>query len=258
MDMKNVDELWVPISEDTKTIEIMDEFEGRNPKNPRLYKRLVVKNKTRLFAHEGFLYYYYLVVERGQFSIRSKENYSGDITMTAFKTGNNEKLVKFFSKEISVEVALQYANKNMIFRVSKPFCLRAQNSENREGYGWEWNWSYGNGMVERYGTEYGETTTYQFSGAYIVKEAFNNRKNCSAPDCRFARYDENGKDIICVRCANNQTEKKQLTASHKMHNTNSELKKICEKCSGYKRETIFTRKGKYTRAQFEREFGNRK
>ena len=69
--------------------------------------------------------------------------------------------------EVNDEIIEQYVDKNRFYRFSKPFLLRAQNSLNRTGYGWEWDWSGGYGdYIE--GTLYGETTNYYFVGVYVT------------------------------------------------------------------------------------------
>lgn len=68
--------------------------------------------------------------------------------------------------EIDDNIITQYVDKDQFYRFSTPFLLRAQNSSNRTGYGWEWDWSGGYGDYTE-GTLYGETTDYFFVGAYI-------------------------------------------------------------------------------------------
>ena len=75
--------------------------------------------------------------------------------------------MNYISQQISDDVIDKYLGKRELFCFDKPYHLRAQNSLNRTGYGWEWDWSGGIGdYIE--GTQYGETTDYGFVGVYIV------------------------------------------------------------------------------------------
>ena len=76
-------------------------------------------------------------------------------------------LSQHIASEVTDDVIEQYIDKDQFFRFSKPFLLRAQNSSNRTGYGWEWNWSGGYGDYTE-GTFYGETTNYFFVGVYVT------------------------------------------------------------------------------------------
>lgn len=58
-----------------------------------------------------------------------------------------------------------YAN-SILLPFIDPILLRAQNSNNRTGYGWIWEWN----TVTYEGTYYGETTGYPIVGCYITKQ----------------------------------------------------------------------------------------
>lgn len=148
------DELVRFISNDTRSIELFDEFE--KPYNSVFYKRIVIANGYRYKSA-----YYSFVIER----IGKKESV-GNITFTDFKTGKDIELRKHVNNELTDEIIEKYKDKNEFYRFSKPYKLRAQNSENRKGYGWTWSWHYGVGSYTE-GTQYGETTTYAFAGVYI-------------------------------------------------------------------------------------------
>ena len=152
---KIVDELKTYVFEDTRTVRLMDKFEGAE--DDTIYKRIVLENS---FYIDGAICH--LVIERA-----NKKEYIGDITFTDFKKGYTGKLRDHIESELTPDVIKKYSGKNEIFYFSKPFRLRAQNSANRTGYGTEWDWSYGIGTIVYEGTLYGETTDYVFSGAYI-------------------------------------------------------------------------------------------
>ena len=154
-------ELVVPIFEITKTVDILDTFEGFG-KNQKPYERLVISN--------GFVIksgtYVHFVIERSH-----RKDFIGDLTFTEFKTGFRSDLMKHTENELKNINVKKYIDKSEFIRFSKPYRLRAQNSRNRTGYGWEWDWSGGYGdYIE--GTLYGETTDYIFAGVYISSSQF--------------------------------------------------------------------------------------
>ena len=152
-------ELVACVFDDTRTIELMDRFEGFGEKNTKSYERLVVKNGL-LYCNYGDPYIN-LVIER-----RSDNNITGDITLTEFKKGETLQLRQHIIEELDSDILKAYKDKNQFYRFQTGYLLRAQNSKNRSGYGWRWNWSHGVGEYIR-GTEYGETTDYVFVGAYV-------------------------------------------------------------------------------------------
>ena len=176
---KIIDELVTYIWDDTRTVDLLDRFEGYGQSEPTRYRRIVIKNRKyiRYFNehHPGFN----LVIERGRGS-----DYVGNVTFTEFKKGEDSALAQYVADEVTDEIIEQYVDKDQFYRFSKPFLLRAQNSSNRTGYGWEWDWSGGYGDYTE-GTLYGETTNYFFVGVYITtsysyevssRKLFNNRK----------------------------------------------------------------------------------
>ena len=154
------EELAVSVYEDTKTIEILDRFEGYKGNTNKPYKRLVVRNGSRIYGD----YYFHYVIERGH-----KKEYVGDITFTSFKKNETNDLENHVKTELKSCDIKRYLDKDQYFRFKEPFHLRAQNSHNRTGYGWDWDWSYGVGSYTE-GTFYGETTDYIFSGVYISSD----------------------------------------------------------------------------------------
>ena len=157
------EELIATVDEGTKTIALMNQFEGYGSFNNIPYKRLIIKNIKYSWAlglprSSGIN----LVIERC-----TTDNYIGDITFTEFKQQRDQDFRAFLKKEITPDIADKYLDTNRIYRFSKPYKLRAQNKRNREGYGWEWDWSGGYGDYTE-GTFYGETTNYVFVGAYIT------------------------------------------------------------------------------------------
>ena len=156
-----IDELVTNISSDTKSVSLLDKFEGYGEGEPA-YRRIVMKNTSYAWVlglknKAGIN----LVIERS-----SKHDYVGDITFTEFKQDKDRNLRDFLRQEINDDIAEKYLDKDKFYRFSKPYHLRAQNSSNRTGYGWEWDWSGGYGDYTE-GTLYGETTDYVFVGAYI-------------------------------------------------------------------------------------------
>lgn len=160
---KEKDELKTFLDYSTKTVKLMDRFEGYDEECTR-YKRIVVSNYTSSRTLNGYLYSCNLVIER------SKGKHVGNITLTQLKNRTfpqYRQLLEYLSSQIDENIIAKYGGKNEIFYFDPPFLLRAQNQLNRTGYGWEWDWSGGVGNVISEGTEYGETTNYVIAGAYI-------------------------------------------------------------------------------------------
>lgn len=153
------EEFIVSVYKDTKSIDLLDEFEGISGNGER-YRRMVVNPGHFVVYGQGFYYYHY-VIERSHDS-----NYAGDITFTDFKKGYTYELNRHIQLELTDEIVTKYKDTDKFYRLKKPYHLRAQNSFNRTGYGWEWYWSNGVGEYTE-GTLYGETTDYIFSGVYI-------------------------------------------------------------------------------------------
>ena len=171
---KIVDELVVPILDDTRTVDLLDKFEGYSWEST-VYHHIVIKN-CRFYKRYNRNYVgFNLVIERGRGS-----DYIGNITFTDFKKGHTTNMRKHIENEITEEIVEQYLDKDKFYRFSKPYLLRAQNSSNRTGYGWEWDWSDGIGSYTE-GTLYGETTNYFFVGAYVTSgfEAYEPTKRKS-------------------------------------------------------------------------------
>ena len=148
-------ELKVSLWEDTRTVELMDTFEGIEG-NVR-YDRLVFYN--RVITHGC---YCDMVVERAD----ATTSFEGDITITQLKKRESDNyidLVEYINEQVSDDIVKEYKGKNKVFYFENPFLLRAQNSYNRTGYGSTW---YGpNEYIQ--GTLYGETTEYGIVGIYI-------------------------------------------------------------------------------------------
>ncbi len=159
---KIIEELVTYIWDDTRTVDLLDKFEGYGQSDPIRYRRIVIKNtKYTRYSNKhnpGFN----LVIERGRGS-----DYVGNVTFTEFKKGDAFGLAQHVAAEVTDEIIEQYIDKDRFYRFSKPYLLRAQNSSNRTGYGWEWDWSGGYGDYTE-GTLYGETTNYFFVGVYVT------------------------------------------------------------------------------------------
>lgn len=154
--VKNND-LEVYISKDSHTIPIMDKFE-KYENGVKIYNRMIINNIEK--ASIGlYLYSYKLIVERIDY--RDKKTV-GNITMSEFKDHKGK--VTQYAKKCLMEYLKNHnikIGKEVYF--NSPYYLRAQNSSNREGYGWEWEWD--NLIYE--GTEYGECDNYGFVGVII-------------------------------------------------------------------------------------------
>ena len=165
---KIVDELIVSVYDGTKTVDLLDKFEGINSTDSTKYRRIVIQNikYCRRTKPDYRVIGFNLVIERGRGS-----DYVGNLTFTEFKKGHDAALRKYLDAEITQDIINRYIDKDQYYRFSKPFLLRAQNSSNRTGYGWVWDWSGGYGdYIE--GTQYGETTNYFFVGTYITTSYF--------------------------------------------------------------------------------------
>lgn len=155
------EEFIVSVYKDTKSIDLLDKFEGISGDRKKSYRRMVINPGNYVYG-KGIYYHY--VIERSYNS-----NYVGDITFTDFKKGNTYDLNHHIQLELTDEIIAKYKDTDKFYKLQKPYHLRAQNSSNRTGYGWEWDWSYGVGDYTE-GTLYGETTDYIFSGVYISSE----------------------------------------------------------------------------------------
>lgn len=151
------------IFDTTKSIPLLDKFEGFGNQNNVIYDRIVLKNCRYGRTSEGREFSYRLVIERSK-----ARDYIGDITFTKFKKGEDSDLRKYISSQVSNDIVNRHAGKDEIYYFDKPYLLRAQNSSNRTGYGWEWDWSDGIGTAYE-GTFYGETTSYVFAGIVIER-----------------------------------------------------------------------------------------
>ena len=140
------------VSERTKTVSIMDEFERITEEGFRKYDRMIIKSYFWV-PEVGICH---MILER----MPRKQEYVGDITMTDFKKNNSDELCNYIYNEIKYQRKKKEYKKGDYVPFRKPYLLRAQNSKNRTGYGNEYN---GYDMVYQ-GTLYGETTNYAFTG----------------------------------------------------------------------------------------------
>ena len=149
------------VSRTTKSIELLDEFEGIGECNDTIYERIILDNVWGGYSLDEKHFHYRLVVER-----RNNRECIGNITFTEFKKGKFSHLLGHINKNVSEEIIKEYSQSDKIFYFDKAFLLRAQNSRNRTGYGWIWDWSDGIGRPYE-GTFYGETSSYIFAGIII-------------------------------------------------------------------------------------------
>ena len=161
MEKKRKTVLETYVFDRTKSIQLLDRFEGLGEENDTVYERMILKNRKFGMTEEGRTFTYHLVIERSK-----DRNYVGDITFTKFKQGRDGELLHYICEQVSNDVLNKYAGTKEIYYFDKPFLLRAQNTSNRTGYGWQWDWSGGIGTSYE-GTFYGETTSYVFAGVVI-------------------------------------------------------------------------------------------
>lgn len=147
------------VFDNTRTVELMDRFEGIGSGKP--YERLIIKNAFYV-SFDLKSECVNLVVERSK-----SKNYVGDITFTEFKKGETANLRHFIENQFPVNDLEKYKSSGEFFEFEQPYLLRAQNSRNRRGYGWEWDWSDPYDPMVTEGTLYGETTNYVFTGIYV-------------------------------------------------------------------------------------------
>ena len=194
-DILTANELIECIYEDTRTVELLDKFEGYGQIKPKRYQRIVIKNcKYRGLVHHKSTPGFNLVIERGH-----RPDHVGDITLTEFKQGNDGELSKYITSEITEGIVEEFLDADRFYRFSKPFLLRAQNSTNKSGYGWTWDWSNGYGDYTE-GTHYGETTDYYFVGAYISSGFFYDTKKRKpfSPEEKSTACNEDAKFVSSV------------------------------------------------------------
>lgn len=159
MSTNNNREYVIYIGNTSQTVRILDEFESKH------YERIVIKNGFMVFTScfERMISYNFVIERLGN------QKAVGDITFTQFKQekGGFHDLIMHAHHELTNDILVKYVNTDKFYRFTTPFLLRAQNSSNLTGYGWEWDWTDGVGSYIK-GTEYGETTQYAFVGAYIT------------------------------------------------------------------------------------------
>lgn len=153
------------INKDSKTLKIMDAFEGRDRES---FDRILVMNgidsyvKCRNGKVRKVTYQY--VIERPKRGTAKV----GKIVMSNFKYGHNEELSQYVFTQLKRPEAETYIDKDEVFYFDVPYGLEAQYSGNREGYGSYYEW--GNSVWE--GTYYGETTSYVIAGVMITSRDF--------------------------------------------------------------------------------------
>ena len=155
------------IFNDTTTVDIMDQFEGYTG-NIR-YDQLLIENNYCLMIkdrdnNDHFITYQF-VIERASKYCNWDDDPKNEITFTNFKLRKIYNLKKYVHNQNFIyEDAEKAAKSGEVLLFDKPFHFKAQNSSDREGYGWEW---YG-GTPVIIGTEYGQTTDYVIVGIKVV------------------------------------------------------------------------------------------
>ena len=170
------------IREHTRTMQIMDKYEGYYPKKEenydpgKKYKRLIIKNRAQVDIGDYRVFYCLIVERRNAFKQKLPDKF---IIMSDFKKNPNS--VYAYSREkIRENISLikpLYKCKNKEIYFDVPYGLEAQNKTDRQGYGWEWDWS---GGIESYieGTYYGQTSSYMFVGVKILDVKKKDTEQC--------------------------------------------------------------------------------
>ena len=161
--------LEVGVYDDTRTIALMDRFEGFG--HDTVYQQLVLRNMA-YGNYDGHHEYLSLVVERSK-----DRRYIGNITFTELKKGQTRDLCDFLEAQITGDVIKEYKDKDQEYRFKTPYLFRSQNSKNRSG------WGYG-------GTQYGESTAYVFVGVYIGfrSKGFSDQINAILEDVDLTEF----------------------------------------------------------------------
>ena len=103
------EELITCINYDTKTVNLLDRFEGFD-KQGFVYKRIVIKNPIFKVYYHNLTVNYHLVIER-----RSELDYVGDITFTRLKKGDTNELNQHIKSEITNDIINKYIDKNRFY-----------------------------------------------------------------------------------------------------------------------------------------------
>lgn len=160
--MNGQTQLWKLVNEYSSTVPIMNQFEGLDEEGIRYDQLIIWEAKTSVFDE----WKNYYVIER---------HYGkciGSISLTEFKKQTYpaySAFKRFINEQISKSVVKNYISSDQMFLFSKPYQLRAQNKNNRIGYGDVWR----NGIQVYEGTKYGECSSYAFIGAYIKPRSWS-------------------------------------------------------------------------------------
>lgn len=150
------------VSDGVKTLPLMNDFEGRSEKTKGPYKRFILSNTHETIVG-NYMCRYHLILER----ISDVKYTKGNITFSEFKKEKGASVYQYCNIQLreAVNQDENILNQKEFYFIT-PFYLRAQNSGNREGYGWKWEWTY-NSTTSTEGTFYGETDNYGFVGVII-------------------------------------------------------------------------------------------
>lgn len=161
--VKTTRDLIKNICKSTKTMALLDEFEGIGKYvDKEAYDRLIITGFTG-YTKLGNITCQY-IIKRMDY----EDETVGNITFTELKNGKCTGLKKYVTEQIENKIKSMSYDERVEIDLDMPYLLRAQNSKNREGYGWEWDWSYGVGSCTE-GTYYGETTRYGIVGIRVTK-----------------------------------------------------------------------------------------
>lgn len=160
LNKKILGELEVDFSPRIHSVDLMDKFDGVY--SDTMYSKLILKNYT--YYENNCAAIFHLVVERPKEDEKIKDS---GVTFTELKCKKAYKLDIALSTQITQEIVLEYFDKNKIFYLKDPIILKAQNSDNKTGYGDIWDWSFSKDYPLVEGTKYGDTNYYKITGIYI-------------------------------------------------------------------------------------------
>ena len=123
MEGTSKDELSYYVYPDTKTMEIMNAFEGYESEG-KAYKKLIVSNIHKVFAG-NYIVSYRLIVTRSE----NKQKTEGDITFSAFKKDGSV-VYRYFDQMIRDKVEKSGVINKKDYYHKTPYLLRAQNKRN--------------------------------------------------------------------------------------------------------------------------------
>lgn len=169
----------IDIKDVDSTVVVMDRFEGNREPHIK-YKVLLLKHAILLeLDHQKYSVNLYICRDTPEDYPTTELKYIPKITFTDLKKESKKKIVLHGTNPDQVSVydvlypilktikhfSIQHKiNVDTEFSIQSPLVFRAQNSDDRTGYGDEWRF----GECLSVGTEYGQTTRYYVTKIKIV------------------------------------------------------------------------------------------